>query len=60
METRATRKPLKLPSTTKGLFRAAVRRAKADMIARAQAAAKEQDPFFRIAKRPIVSDEELP
>ena len=40
-------------------YRAMVYKAKADMIAKAQAAAKEKDPFWRAAKQPFVSDSEL-
>jgi hypothetical protein len=36
-----------------------VRKAKADMKARAKAAAEKKDPFWRAVKKPLVSDEEL-
>jgi hypothetical protein len=41
------------------MYIAMVRKAKAHMRDRAIAAAKEKDPFLRIAKRTFVTDEEL-
>jgi hypothetical protein len=40
-------------------YRAALRKAKRDMKAKAEAAAKEKDPVLRIAKKPFVFPEEL-